>query len=75
MSSLPQSLLVKLRKFQVPATSGKLLRKEKTVVEEDQVSKHLNKLDVHKSNGTWWDGPMNAEGAGQCHCKATLDNL
>jgi len=26
-------------------------------------------------HGTWWDGPMSAEGAGQCHCKATADNL
>lgn len=40
-----------LWKFQVSATSGKVLSKEKLVVEEDRVSEHLNKLDVHKSMG------------------------
>lgn len=40
-------------------------------MEENQVREHLDKLDLYMSMDPG-DVAMNAEGAGPCHCKATL---
>lgn len=61
---------------QAPETCGKVWSSEDLpLVEEDQISKHFNKWDIHTCMAPNGEALTRAEGAAPCHGEATLVDL
>lgn len=61
---------------QAPETDEKVWSSEDLpMVEEDQISRHINKWDIHHCMAPDGDALAAAEGAGPCRSEATLVHL
>lgn len=58
----------------VPEMGNSWSKEEVLLVEEDEVTEHLGKVNIHKCMHLDGD-PRSAEGARRCRCEVTFDSL